>query len=326
MTPKLVDSHAHLNFNAYKDDGSEVIRRALDQGIWMINVGSQHETSKRAVEVADSYAVGVYAAIGLHPIHLSAIKVDEEEIKFKSREESFNESRYQHLIDEDKQHKIVAVGEIGLDYFHLTENTPANLPSGLFSQVEGGSPEGRKTQKARKPESLVGQNGSNQIIELQKSELIKQLKFAEKNNLPVILHCRGSQLNPLDAYQDLLNLIKLQITDYRLRITGVVHCYGANLDIAKEFIQLGFYLGFTGVITFGKNAEDLRQVVRQLPLDKILVETDCPYLAPDPYRGQRNEPSYVKFVVRKIAEIKGIDFEEVAAATTKNAWELFHIK
>src|SRR3989338_9247576 len=116
----LIDTHAHLNFNAYKDDGHEVIRRALDKNIWLINVGSQNTTSTRAVKIANQYEKAVYAAVGLHPIHLSETEVDEEEIKFKSREEKFDEQKFQDLINNDKQHKIVAVGEIGLDYYHTS--------------------------------------------------------------------------------------------------------------------------------------------------------------------------------------------------------------
>ncbi|KKS40137.1 hypothetical protein A3H03_02380 [Candidatus Kuenenbacteria bacterium RIFCSPLOWO2_12_FULL_42_13] len=291
MTPNLIDSHAHLNFNIYKDDGHEVIRRALDQRIWMINVGSQYDTSKRAVEIATNHDIGIYAAIGLHPIHLSQTEVDEEEIKFKSREEKFDEVKYQQLIDDDKQHKIVAVGEIGLDYFHI--------PDGLTR---------------------------DEIKNCQAPDFIKQLHFAAKNNLPVILHCRDSGKGKFDSYYDLLNIIKSQVTDYGLRITGVKHCFDANLEIAQEFFKLNFLISFTGIITFGKNAEDLRQVVHELPLEKILVETDCPYLAPEPYRGKRNEPGYVEFVAKKIAEVKNLPLEEVAKITTENAKGLFEIK
>ncbi len=288
--PFLFDSHAHLNFNAYKDDGDAVIRRSLSQDIWLINVGSQYDTSKRALEIANQYDAGVYAAIGLHPIHLSHTEVDEEEIHFQTREEQFDEQKYQALVDADKNHKIVAVGEIGLDYYHI--------------------PEGAVIEDIKK---------------IQKEGLIKQINFAHKNNLPIILHCRGEQTDPLGAYYDLLEIIKLLVTSYELRVTGVLHCYGANLAIASEFIGLGFYVGFTGVITFGKNAEELRQVARQLPLEKILVETDCPYLSPDPHRGERNEPSFVRFTAQKIAELKNISLDKVSIITVENTKRLFGI-
>ena len=290
----LIDTHAHLNFNAYKDDGHEVIRRALDKNIWLINVGSQNTTSTRAVKIANQYEKGIYAAIGLHPIHLSETEVDEEEIKFQSREEKFTENKYQELLDNNK--KIVAVGEIGLDYFHLPKS--ATLA---------------------------------EIKKNQKQEFIKQLQFAAKNNLPVILHCRGSKKNPSDAYQDLINILKIQTTryslqtiNYKLQTNGVIHCFGGSLEIAEQFIKLGFYLGFTGIITY-KNAESVSDIAKQAPLEKILVETDCPYLSPDPHRGERNEPAFVEYVARKIAIIKNISFEKVADATTQNAKKLFGI-
>src|SRR3989338_1326442 len=290
----LIDTHAHLNFNAYKDDGHEVIRRALDKNIWLINVGSQNTTSTRAVKIANQYEKGIYAAIGLHPIHLSETEVDEEEIKFQSREEKFTENKYQELLDNNK--KIVAVGEIGLDYFNIPKSTTMD-----------------------------------EVKKIQKQEFIKQLQFAAKNNLPVILHCRGSKKNPSDAYQDLINILKIQTTHYKLpttnyplQIKGVIHCFGGSLEIAEQFIKLGFYLGFTGIITY-KNAESVSDIAKQAPLEKILVETDCPYLAPDPHRGERNEPAYVEYVARKIAIIKNISFEKVADATTQNAKKLFGI-
>jgi TatD DNase family protein len=184
----------------------------------------------------------------------------------------------------------VAIGEIGLDYYHI-------------------------------PKEMAIED----VKKIQKENLIKQINFAAKNNLPVILHCRGEASNPLGAYHELLEIIKLQITNYKLRVTGVLHCYGADLATAQEFIQLGFYLGFTGIVTFGKNAEDLRQVVKQLPLDKILIETDCPYLAPAPHRGERNEPAFVEFTAVKIAELKNLSLTEFSDATVKNTKKLFGI-
>lgn len=285
----LIDSHAHVNFNAFKDDGDAVIRRSLDQDIWLVNVGSQYDTSKRALQIANQHETGVYAAIGLHPIHLSHTEVDEEEIHFQTREEQFDEAKYQELITQDKNHKIVGVGEIGLDYYHI--------PKGL---------------------TLA------EVKQRQTPDFIKQLHFAAQNNLPVIIHCRDSERGKFDAYRDTLDILKAEIS-HGLKLRGVKHSFDGDLKIAKEFFELGFYVGFTGVITFGKNAEDLRQVVKNLPLDKILVETDCPYLSPEPHRGERNEPSFVRFTAQKIAELKNIALEEVSKATVKNTRELFRI-
>lgn len=286
MEPTLIDSHAHLNFNAYKDDGSQVIRRALDNNIWLVNVGSQFTTSRRALKIANEYDEGVYAAIGLHPIHISSAEVDEEETKFTTAQEKFDIKKYQELIDSDKNHKIVAIGEIGLDYFHIP-----------------------------KDKSIAD------IKKEQTQEFLKQVDFAKNNKLPIILHCRGSQDDPLDAYRDLLDILIM----LESRPPGVIHCFGADTQIARKFTELGFYIGFTGIITFGKNAEGLRQVVADIPLAKILVETDAPYLSPDPHRGQRNEPAYVEFVARKVADIKKIDYAQVATTTTSNVRKLFNL-
>ncbi len=287
--PQLIDSHTHTNFTAFKDDCQAVIQRALDKDIWLVNVGSQYTTSLRAVKLAEQYEQGVYAAIGLHPIHLFHIMVDEAEAEFASRQERFVAEKYQALVDEDKSHKIIAMGEIGLDYYHLPENES-------FKAVK----------------------------KIQTEQFISQLKFAVKNNLPVIIHCRGSADDPYGAYDDLYTILNRQIKS-GLALRGVVHCYGGNLTQAKKFIALDFYIGFTGIVTFGKNADQLRQIVKELPLDRILVETDAPYLTPAPYRGQRNEPSYVELVAKKIAEVKNVSFEEVAKQTTYNVSQLFKL-
>jgi len=321
----LIDSHAHVNFNAYKDDGDEVIRRSLAKGIGMINVGSQIDTSRRALEMANKYDDGVWVAIGIHPIHLSKTEVDEEEIYFKTREEKFEEKIYQELIDSDKknppslkatawQGKIVAVGEIGFDYYHVppVHESIKTLKQPSFAKASEG-----KENKEEESQKVDWK-------EYQQEQFIEQLKFASKNNLPMVLHCRGSAEDPYDAYDDLFQILKEQI-DKGLILRGVVHCYGGNLEQAKKFVGMGFYIGFTGIITFGRNADDLREVARQIPLNKILVETDAPYLAPDPHRGERNEPAYVEFVARKLAEIKNISVEEVSKVTVENTRELFNI-
>jgi len=283
---KLIDSHCHTNFNIFKDDGTEVIRRALNQDIGLINVGSQYDTSERVVTIANEYDTGVWAAIGIHPIHLSHTEVDEEEIHFKTREEKFDSRQYQALINQDKKHRIVAIGEIGLDYYHLP------------------------------PERNI-----NEVIEIQKHNLKKQIDFANQNFLPIILHSRGTESDPYGVYDELLSFVKI----HQPIKGGVVHCYVGDLDHAFKFIENGFYLGFTGIITFGKNADYLRQVVKELPLERILVETDAPYLSPAPHRGERNEPAFVDFVARKVAEIKGRSYQAVCEQTLNNTKKLFQI-
>ncbi len=284
MEFNLIDTHAHLNFNAYKDDGTQVIRRALDKGIGMINVGSQYDTSKRAVKIADDNEQGVYAAVGLHPIHLFDVEVDEEEDKFHTKEEEFDEKKYQELVD--SSNKVMAVGEIGFDFYHLPKDVDL--------------------KRAK---------------EIQKKEFVKQIEFAIKNDLPVILHSRGTKEDPLCAYDDLLEVLE----DYKGKIRGVKHCFTASTETALKFIDLGLYIGFTGIITFGKNADSIREVVKEISLEKTLVETDCPYLSPDPHRGERNEPSYVEYVAKKVAEIKQEDYEDVAKVLVSNSRKLFNI-
>lgn len=267
----LIDTHAHVNFNAYKDDADEVIRRSLENDIWMINIGSQYDTSKRAIEMVEKYKEGVYAAIALHPIHLGSSKfVDEEEVQFKTKEEKFDKEKYKELASNSK---VVAIGETGLDYYYVNED--------------------EKTK------------------DLQKKVFRQHLELAKELNKPAIFHCRK-------AYNDLLS--ELQAISHKPQ--AVLHCFMGKKSQAEEFLKMGFHLGFNGLITY---CRDYDKVIKDTPLDKILIETDCPYLTPVPHRGKRNEPLYVKYVVEKIAEIKGITFEKVADQTTKNARELFGI-
>ena len=245
----LIDTHAHLNFNAFENDFDKVIKGSLAEDIWMINVGSNYETSKRAKEIAEKYN-GVFAAIGLHPIH--------------AKDENFNASKYRSLCQSDK---VVAIGEIGLDYFKDYE---------LFK-------------------------------EKQKQVFLQQLGLAKELDLPVIIHCRM-------AHEDLL-----EILNYKLR--GVIHCFTGNWQQAKKYLDMGFYLGVNGIMY----KFDLKEVIEKTPLEKILIETDCPYLVPPQADSKRNEPIFIKYIVQDIAKIKGIDFQKVAETTSQNAKKLFII-
>lgn len=264
----LIDSHAHLNFEDFKDDYNQVISDCQREDVWMINVGSQLATSRKAVEIAEQYETGVYAAVGLHPIHVSGGNFHPE---------AFNVDEYRALLNNSK--KIVAIGETGLDFFHSADNS-----------------------------------------ENQQKAFAKHLNLAKEFDLPIILHSRNSKDKTLDAYEEILKLLKEG--DIK---KGVIHCFGGTLDQALAFIKLGFYVGFTGIITFDKIGQ-LEEVVKNLPLEKILIETDSPFLAPDPNRGKRNLPLYVKFVAEKIAKIKQILYNEVEDQTTKNAINLFNLK
>ncbi|PIR02001.1 MAG: hydrolase TatD [Candidatus Nealsonbacteria bacterium CG11_big_fil_rev_8_21_14_0_20_35_11] len=273
----LIDTHAHLNFAAFEKDVKKIIQRSVENDVWMINIGTQYNTSERAVEIADGYKKGVYAAIGLHPLHLEEQKLDKSEVgflpKFKTRSEEFDYERYKKLAQSEK---VIAVGEIGLDYYY-------------------------KPKTKRKLEIFK---------QKQREALLNQLRLAQELDLPVIFHCRM-------AHDDLIQTIK-QFNNLTMR--GTIHCFTGNWEQAEEYMNMGFYLGFNGII-FKLN---LDEIIRKTPLDKILVETDCPYLTPSPMTG-RNEPLYVKYVAEKIAKIKNLSFEEIAKITTQNAKKSFKI-
>ncbi|MCX6759063.1 MAG: TatD family hydrolase [Candidatus Nealsonbacteria bacterium] len=274
----LIDTHAHLNFNAYKDDLDEVIKRSLDNKVWMINVGSQYETSKKAVKIAEQYEKEVYAAVGLHPIHLSdgifKTKIDQEEIEFQTREEDFDYQKYKELA---RSKKVVAIGEIGFDYWYKP-----------------------KTKKKLE-----------EFKQKQKEVFLQQLELARELGLPVIFHCRM-------AHDDLLETLNFQFSSFKFR--GAIHCFTGNWQQAERYLEMGLYLGFNGIIF----KLDLDEIIKKTPLEKILIETDCPYLTPPPMID-RNEPLYVKYIAEKVAKIKNLNYEKVSNITTENARKLFNI-
>lgn len=284
----LIDSHAHINFEEYENDLKKVIQRSLDDKTWIINVSSNFETSQKAISIANDYGLGVWAVIGCHPIHL--IKDFEEKVVFDKKEHSFITPK--EIFDYDKYYnlakssdKVIGIGETGLDFFRLADK---EFPIKKIKQIQ--------------------------------TEIFKQfIKLAKELNLPLVLHCRGEEKDAYGAYD-----IMLDILTQEQYFKGVIHCYGGNLDQAKRFIDLGFYIGFTGIVTF-KNAKELQNIAQEIPLDKILVETDAPFLAPDPYRGKKNEPVFVRYVAQKIADLKELTYEEVAKSTFENTRKLFNI-
>ena len=306
----LIDSHCHIQFNSYKDDYDEVIKRCAQKNLIMNTVGTQKETSQKAVEFAEKYD-DIYATIGLHPIHLFPTHVDEEESSFVSREEDFDEEYYGELA---KSEKVIAVGECGIDLFHLP--------------------------KDKSTEEVLGK---------QKEIFIKQINFAVKNDLPLVIHVRdGNAEVQMSAYEEVAKILEVLplkrgsqrgcspgepippfIPPFQGGIRGVVHCYSSNWQNAQKFLDLGLYLGFTGIVTFPakktnpKPQEELLEVIEKCPLDKILIETDSPYLAPQAYRGERSEPWMVEEVAKKIAEVKGLTEKEVRDITVENAKKLF---
>lgn len=278
--PKYIDIHSHVNFKAFDEDREAVIKRALENDTWVINVGTQIDTSKKAVAMANQYPEGVYAIIGLHPIHTGASHHDVKELgeggaEFTSRGEEFDKDAYRELL---KDPKVVAIGECGLDYYRCTPETIAK----------------------------------------QKQAFIEQIELANEFNKPLMLHIRNNPKdNTFNAYADSLEILKTHA-----KVKGDVHFFAGSWEDAKAFLDFGFTLSFTGVITF---THDYDEVIRNTPLDMIMSETDSPYVTPAPYRGKRNEPSYVKEVVKKIAEIKGLEESVVAEAIIQNAKRVFGI-
>jgi len=271
----FIDTHAHINFRDYKNDGDEVIKRALENDIWLINVGAEFGTSKRAVEYAQKYSKGVFAAVGLHPSHLQDQKIKEKDIEFECKAEEFDGEKYKELA---RNPKVVAIGEAGLDYYRI------------------------------KKDDL-------EIKEQQRELFKKQIELAIELKLPLIIHCRN-------AHEDVLEILKAKSYKLKANLKGVIHSFSGNCKQARQYRETGFKIAFNGIITF---ARDYDKVILDTPLEDILLETDCPYLTPVPYRGERNEPLYVIEVAKKLAEVKGLSLEEVADETTKNAKEIFKI-
>lgn len=256
------DSHCHPQMAQYNKDREEVIARAQRAGVSMICVGTDLETSRQAIELAQR-TEGMWASVGLHPND--------------NLNEKFEPEKYKELL---RKEKVVAFGEIGLDYY-----------------------------RTEKPEDQ----------KLQKERLIQQLELAKELKKPLILHCRDARAGSTGrAYKDMIDILK----EGYVSNGGVVHSFTGILDEARQFLDLGLYLGFNGIVTFARQYDE---IVRQVSLDRILLETDSPYLTPEPYRGKRNEPAYVMEVAQKIAELKNLSLEAIIEKTTKNCENLFKI-
>lgn len=287
LVMNLFDTHAHVNFSAFKEDGEDVLRRCLENGMSVVNVGSQFSTSKRAVEYAHKFEANIYAAVGIHPVHLkkgSFTHVDPEELEETEIPTVGETFEYQKYLELAKDEKVVAIGEIGLDYKHFEEDD--DIPF---------------------------------LIAKQKKTLLEFIRLANEVQKPVMLHCWGN-LEEVKAYDDLLEILKGSPVEK----TGIVHSFLGSYKTAKQFIALGYKLGLNGIITYGESYDRL---IREIDLKDIVIETDCPYLTPRPLeRGSRNEPLFVKAVAQKIADVKGVSLEEVARATSLNAKSVLGIK
>jgi len=297
-----IDTHAHVNFPVFDVDRTEVVARAQSEGVAMINVGTTLDASRDIVALAERYESGVYAIVGMHPLHVKYDKnltnEDQETVASidapidSSAEipahyshdyaEHFDEVEFEKLISHPK---VVGVGECGIDIFRLSP--------------ELDNPEDRAA-----------------LLSLQETVFRKQIQLAVKYDKPIMIHAR-------ESYKKILEILDEEFITHGAKLRGNAHFFAGTVEEAQAFLDRGFTVSFTGVITFAKQYEEL---VRHVPLEKMLSETDCPFVAPAPHRGKRNEPVFVKEVVRKIAEIKGLDEESVRATLLENAKRQFRIE
>ncbi len=282
----MFDTHCHVQFNGFKNDALEVVKKCGEKKMVLNLVGTQKDTSRAGVEMAEKFPF-TYASIGLHPVHLFSTHIDEEESSFLSREEDFDYDYYKQL---GQSKKVIAVGECGLDLYRM--------------------PEGRTREE---------------VLEKQKKTFALQFKLAQELGVALVIHVR-------EAHAEMIELLKSLMQEYNmLSVRGTVHCYTGDWKFAEQYLSLGLHIGFTGVITFPpkksdpQTQTDLLEAVKNIPLEKIVVETDAPYLAPIPFRGRRCEPLMVEHTIRKIAELKHVSFEDAERATTDNALKLFNI-
>ncbi|MDO5689585.1 MAG: TatD family hydrolase [Tissierellia bacterium] len=250
----LIDSHAHLDDPRFDEDRDQLITQLNELGVdLVINPGADRTSSEKAISLSEIYE-NIYAAVGTHPHDA----------------DGFTEEDFAYYKQAASLPKVVAIGEIGLDYYY--DNSPR---------------------------------------ELQKTVFRRQLELAEEVQLPVLIHSR-------EADQDTFALLE----EFQGRVKGVMHCYSGSVEMAKRYLGLGYYISLAGPVTF-KNARVPKEVAAMVPADRLLVETDSPYLSPEPKRGKRNDPSKVVYVAREIAKLRGMSYEELAKLTRENTLRLF---
>lgn len=254
---QMIDSHAHLDEERFDEDREELIKSLKENAIsYVINPSSDMETSRRVVELSNKYD-NIFAAVGIHPHDA----------------EGFKEEDLDELRELSKDERVVAIGEIGLDYYY--DNSPR---------------------------------------EIQKEVFRKQLQLSHELDLPVIIHTR-------DAMGDTYDILK----EFEGHVRGVMHCYTGSIEMAEKFMKLGFYISIAGPVTF-KNAVNVREMAKQIPLERLLIETDSPYLAPVPNRGKRNDPTNVRYVADMLANLKEIQIDKIIEHSRENTVELFSLK
>ena len=253
---EFFDSHAHYNDERFEEDRDELIKTIYGEGITkIINAGYSLESSKKAIEISNDYDF-MYTTAGISPNDI----------------DDFREENLEEIEKLAKNKKVVAIGEIGLDYHWNTENK-----------------------------------------DLQKHVFISQIEIANKLDLPIVIHTR-------EAIYDTLDILKRNKCNKK----GIFHCCPLNIDLVREGLKLGFYISFAGPVTF-KNSKNADEIIKMVPLDKILIETDSPYLSPEPIRGKRNDSRNVKYIAQRIAEAKGISLEKAAKTTYANAKAIFSL-
>ncbi len=310
---RFIDTHAHLNLSAFADDVDVVAARCVEKGVGMINIGTKQSTSARAVELAAQYA-HMYAIVGLHPIQTVPGTHDEDEIgeggqSFTSRGEVVDVEALRALAQSPK---VVGIGECGFDYYRLSECR------GNAGVTNGGA---HMTERM-KGESSAYRHCPPDTYEIQEAAFLAQIALANELQLPLMIHTRGpkpGEVSPTgrSVYEDVYTVLK-----QHAKVPFNVHFYAGTLPEAKQFIELGGSISFTGVVTFAKMYEE---IIQEIPLEHMHAETDCPYVAPVPYRGQRCEPWMVQEVYKKIAVVKGVDEEVVREALLQNAQRLYKL-
>ncbi len=278
---ELFDNHAHYNDEKFNEDRDEIIKKIYKSGVTkFMCAGYSLESSKKALEIAENYDF-IYTTAGISPNDIPG-NIQDDDLEGKSEQEiqelftksiQIVDNELQKIENLAKNKKVVAIGEIGLDYYWNKNNK-----------------------------------------EIQKQVFIKQIELANKLNMPIVIHTREAIMDTMDILKNVKPTIK----------PGVFHCCPLNVELVKEALKLGFYISFAGPVTF-KNSKNAREIVEMVPFDKILIETDSPYLAPEPVRGTRNDSRNVRYIAEKIAEFKNVDVEYVANASYKNAVKVFGI-
>jgi len=281
----LIETHAHLDYPDFANDLDDVLRRAIQAGVTrIVTIGTSIESSRRAIDLAEKYPA-VYAAIGVHPTYA----------------EESEEDVFTPLRELAKNPRVVAIGETGLDYHQLPSEKVAKE-----KQVQV-----MTALRTETDEEIEAQIRDGAYKSKQASLFQQQLDLAVELGLNPVIHQR-------DSWEETLKIME----PYTGKLRGVFHCFGGSLDQANEVLSLDHLVSFTGIVTF-KNGAAVREVAAQIPLWKFMVETDCPYLAPVPFRGKRCEPAHTRIVAEAIAAARAVPFEEIAEATTETAEKFF---